>query len=131
MSYSQDLETKLKWFNNDKKNIVLHVPLKMLNYMAKLDKTSSVLNAKHVIKLIFGKKKRINIIAKNIGLDYGWKKAIPFDNYVSIQGIANQKYIASKITGLILNLKKLSIYQDVSILSMMELISIKKDVLSV
>ena len=131
MSYSQDLGTKLEWFNNDKKNIVHHVPLKMLNYMAKQDKTSSVLNAKYVIKLIFGKKNLINIIAKNIGLDFGCKKAIPFDNYVLFLGIVNQKYIASKITGLILNLKKLSIYQVVSILSMMELISIKKDVLSV
>lgn len=84
-----------------------------------------------VLKHIFGRNFTTKNIVSRSGSNYGLVRAIPFDNYVSIQGIANQKYIASKITGLILNLKKLSIYQDVSILSMMELISIKKDVLSV
>ncbi len=99
--------------------------------MAGLIRTNNVIYVNHVVNHIFGKKKLINIIAKNIGLDYGWKKAILFDNYVLFPGIVNQNYIASKISGLILNLKKLSIFQNVSISSTMELISIRKDVLSV
>ncbi len=43
----------------------------MSNYMVGRAKTNNVLDVKNVIELTFGKKKRINIIASNTGLNYG------------------------------------------------------------
>ena len=62
--------------------------------MVRHAKTNNVLNVKNVIKLIFGKKKQINIIANNTGSNYGLMKVIRYGNYVFFLGIVDQNYIA-------------------------------------
>ena len=99
--------------------------------MVKQIKTNSDFYANHVADLISGRKKLINIIERNIGLDYGWRRAILSDNFVFFLGTANQNYTGSKITGSISNLKMALIFLSANILFMMELISIKRDVLLV
>ncbi len=99
--------------------------------MEKLIKTNRDSVVTDVLEYIFGKNLTIKNIVSRAGLNYGLVRVILYGNYVSFLGTVNQNYIASKITGLILYLKKLLIFQDVSILSMMGLIFIRKDVLSV
>jgi len=99
--------------------------------MEKLIKTNRGSVVTDVLEHIFGKNLTTKNIASGAGLNYGLVRVILYGNYVCFPGTANQNYISSKITDLILYLKKLLIFQDVSILSMMGLIFIKKDVLSV
>jgi len=92
-------------------------------------KTNNGFHVNHVANLISGKRKRISIIEENIGLDYGWKKATLFDNFVFFLDTADQNYTGSRITGLISNPKRLLIFLSVNILFMTALISIKTGVL--
>ena len=116
---------------NAKKNTVHTVTLLVIKNMEKLIEINRDSGVIDVLKLIFGKNLTTKNIVSRSGSNYGLVRVIPFDNYVSFQSIANQNYIASKTIGLILYLKKILIFLDVSIFSMMELIFIKKDVLSV
>lgn len=99
--------------------------------MAKRIKTNNDFYVNHVADLMSGRKKLISIIGKNIGLDYGWRKAILSDNFVFFLGTANQNYTGSRITGSISNPKMLLIFLSVNTLFMMALISIKMGVLLV
>ncbi len=99
--------------------------------MVKHIKTNNAFYVNHVTDLISGRKKLISIIEKNIGLDYGWRKAILFDNFVFFLGTANQNYTGSRITGSISNPNMLLIFPSANILFMMVLISIKMGVLLV
>ena len=101
----------------------------MSNYMVRRAKTNNVLDVKNVIELTFGKKKRINIIASNTGLNYGLKKVILYGSYVFFLDIVSQNYIASRIIGLISHRKKLLIFQNANTLFTMELTSIRRGVL--
>jgi hypothetical protein len=120
-----------KGIYNAKKNTVHTATLLAFKNMEKLIEINRDSVVIDVLKHIFGKNLTTKNIVSRSGSNYGLVRVIPFDNYVSFQSIANQNYIASKTTGLILYLKKRLIFQDVSIFSMMELIFIKKDVLSV
>jgi hypothetical protein len=102
-----------------------------LNYEGRPNKINNVFYADHVENLIFGKKKRINIIVSSTGLNYGLMKVILYGSYVFILDIVNQNYIASRIIGLSIYRKRILIFQDTSTLFTMALISIKKDVLLV
>ena len=99
--------------------------------MAKRIKTNNDFYVNHVADPISGRKKLISIIEKNIGLDYGWRRAILFDNFVFFLGTANQNYTGSRITGSISNPKMALIFLSANILFMMVLISIKRGVLLV
>lgn len=99
--------------------------------MVKRIKTNNGFYVNHVANLISGRKKQISIIEKNIGLDYGWRKAILSDNFVFFLGTANQSYTQSRITGSISNPKMLLIFLSANILFIMALISIKMGVLLV
>jgi len=99
--------------------------------MVKRTKIDNVLDVKNVIKLIFGKKKQINIIASSTGSNYGLMKVILYGSSVFFPGIADQNYIASRITGLTLNRRMLLIFQNANTLFMMGRISIRMDALSV
>ena len=112
-----------------KKNTVPFVKLKRSSYMVKRAKTNNVLAVKNVIRLIFGKKDQINIIANSTGLSYGLMKVIRYGNSVFFLGIVNQNYIALRIIGLILNRKILLIFQNANTLCTMGLIFIRKGVL--
>lgn len=101
----------------------------MSNYMVKRAKTNNVLDVKNVIELIFGKKKRINIIASNTGLNYGLMKVILYGSYVFFLDIVNLNYIASRIIGLSIHRKRILIFQNANTLFTMELISIRRGVL--
>jgi len=114
-----------------KKSTVHTVTHHISKNMEKLIKTNRDFFATDVLEHIFGKNITIKSIASRAGINYGLMRVILYGNYVSFPGTVNQNYIASKITGLIVYLKKLLIFQDVSILSMMGLIFIRKDVLSV
>jgi len=114
-----------------KKSTVHTVTHHISKNMEKLIKTNRDFVATDVLEHIFGKNLTIKNIASRAGLNYGLMRVILYGNYVSFPGTVNQNYIVSKITGLIVYLKKLLIFQDVSILSMMGLIFIRKDVLSV
>lgn len=92
-------------------------------------KINNVFYANHVANLIFGKKKRINIIASNTGSNYGLMKVILYGSYAFFPDIANLNYIASRIIGLGFHRKKILIFQDVNTLFTMELISIRRGVL--
>jgi hypothetical protein len=69
--YDNKFDIKLKGFNNGKKSIVHLVNLKMLFFLVKHGRIGNVLNAKYAKKHIFGKKKLINTIKKNIGSIFG------------------------------------------------------------
>jgi len=97
--------------------------------MVKHAKTNNVLNVKNVIKLIFGKKKQINIIANSTGSNYGLMKVIRYGNYVFFLGIVDQNYIASRTIGLIWNRKMLLIFRNLNTLFTMGLTSIRMGVL--
>ena len=97
--------------------------------MVRRAKTNNVSDVKNVIELTFGKKKRINIIARGTGLNYGLMKAILYGSYVFFLDIANLNYTASRIIGLSIHRKRILIFQNASILFTMALISIRKDVL--
>ena len=97
--------------------------------MVRHAKTNNVLNVKNVIKLIFGKKKQINIIANSTGSNYGLMKVIRYGNYVFFLGIVDQNYIASRTIGLIWNRKMLLIFRNSNTLFTMGLTSIKMGVL--
>ena len=99
--------------------------------MVKQIKTNSDFYANRVADLISGRKKLISIIEKNIGLDYGWRRAILSDNFVFFLGTASQNYTGSKITGSISHPKMALIFLSANILFMMEPISIKMGVLLV
>jgi hypothetical protein len=100
-----------------------------LNYEVRPIKINNVFYASHVADLIFGKKKRINIIASNTGLNYGLMKVILYGSYVFFLDIVDQNYIASRIIGLSIHRKRILIFQNASTLFTMALISIRKDVL--
>ena len=97
--------------------------------MVRRAKTNNVLDVKNVIELTFGKKKRINIIASNTGLNYGLMKVILYGSYVFFLDIVDQNYIASRIIGLSIHRKRILIFQNASTLFTMALISIRKEVL--
>jgi len=97
--------------------------------MVRHAKTNNVLNVKNVIKLIFGKKKQINIIANSTGSNYGLMKVIRYGNYVFFLGIVDQNYIASRTIGLIWNRKMLLIFRNSNTLFTMGLTSIRMGVL--
>ena len=97
--------------------------------MVRRARTNNVLDVKNVIELTFGKKKRINIIASNTGLNYGLMKVILYGSYVFFLDIVDQNYIASRIIGLSIHRKRILIFQNASTLFTMALISIRKDVL--
>jgi hypothetical protein len=99
--------------------------------MEKLIKINRDFVASDALKHIFGKSLTIKNIVSRAGLNYGLMRLILYGNYVFFPDTVNQNYIALRITGLIVHLKKLLISQDVSILSMMGLIFIRKDALSV
>ena len=101
----------------------------MSNYMVRRAKTNNVLDVKNVIELTFGKKKRINIIASNTGLNYGLMKVILYGSYVFFLDIANLNYIASRIIGLSIRRKRILIFQNANTLFTMELTSIRRGVL--
>ena len=69
--YDNKFDIKLKGFNNGKKSIAHLVNLKMLFFLVKHGRIGNVLNAKYAKKHIFGKKKLINTIKKNIGSIFG------------------------------------------------------------
>jgi len=100
-----------------------------LNYVVRPIKINNVFYANHVADLIFGKKKRINIIASNTGLNYGLKKVILYGSYVFFLDIVNLNYIASRIIGLSIRRKRILIFQNANTLFTMELISIRRGVL--
>jgi len=114
-----------------KKSTVHSVIHQTSRNMEEVIKTNRDFVANDVLKHIFGENLTIKDIASRAGLNYGLMRVILYGNYVFFPDTVNQNYIASKITGLIVHLKKLLISQDVSILSMMGLIFIRKDVLSV
>jgi len=97
--------------------------------MVRRAKTNNVLDVKNVIELTFGKKKRINIIASNTGLNYGLMKVILYGSYVFFLDIANLNYIASRIIGLSIRRKRILIFQNANTLFTMELTSIRRGVL--
>lgn len=97
--------------------------------MVRHAKTNNVLNVKNVIKLIFGKKKQINIIANSTGSNYGLMKVIRYGNYVFFLGVVDQNYIASRTIGLIWNRKMLLIFRNSNTLFTMGLTSIRMGVL--
>jgi len=101
----------------------------MSNYMVRRAKTNNVLDVKNVIELTFGKKKRINIIASNTGLNYGLMKVILYGSYVFFLDIANLNYIASRIIGLSIRRKRILVFQNANTLFTMELTSIRRGVL--
>ncbi len=101
----------------------------MSNYMVRRAKTNNVLDVKNVIELTFGKKKRINIIASNTGLNYGLMKVILYGSYVFFLDIANLNYSASRIIGLSIRRKRILIFQNANTLFTMELTSIRRGVL--
>jgi len=101
----------------------------MSNYMVRHAKTNNVLNVKNVIKLIFGKKKQINIIANSTGSDYGLMKVIRYGSYVFFLGIVGQNCIASRTIGLVWNRKMLLIFRNSNTLFTMGLTSIRMGVL--
>jgi len=98
--------------------------------MEKLIKTSRDFIAQFVLEHISGKSIIIKDTVSKSGLNYGLMKVILYASYVLFLGIANQNYIASRITGLSSHRKTILIFQDASILSTMGLIFIKRDVLS-
>jgi hypothetical protein len=97
--------------------------------MVRRAKTNNVLDVKNVIELTFGKKKRINIIASNTGLNYGLKKVILYGSYVFFLDIVNLNYTASRIIGLSIRRKRILIFQNANTLFTMELTSIRRGVL--
>ena len=99
--------------------------------MEKLIKTNRDSVVTDVLEHIFGKNLTIKNIASRAGLNYGLVRVILYGNYVSFPGTVNQNYIALRITGLSSHRKTILTFQNASILSTMELIFIRKDVLSV
>lgn len=99
--------------------------------MVKHAKTNNVLDVKNVIRLIFGKKDQINIIANSTGLNYGLMKVIRYDNYVFFLGIVDQNCIASRTIGLILSRKVFLIFRNSNALFTTGLTSIRMGALSV
>jgi len=92
-------------------------------------KTNNAFYVNRVASLISGRKKQINIIAKNIGLSYGLMRAILYDSSAIFPVIANQSYTVSRTTGLSLNQKRLLIFLSANILFMMEHIFTRRGVL--
>jgi hypothetical protein len=68
--------------------------------MERPEKTNRDFVAITVAKPSFGNNLMLKDLKKNIGLNYGSKKAIPLDNYVCFQVIANQSLNRSRIIGL-------------------------------
>lgn len=99
--------------------------------MEKLIKTNRDFFARSVLEHISGKNLTIKDTENKSGLSYGLMKAMLYASYVLFLDTANQNYIALKITGFPSHRKTILIFQDVSILSTMELIFIRKDALSV
>ena len=99
--------------------------------MEKLSKTNRDFAARFVLEHISGKNLTIKDTVSKSGLNYGLMKAMLYASYVLFLDTANQNYIALRITGLSSHRKTILIFQDASILSTMELIFIRKDVLSV
>ena len=91
-------------------------------------KINNVFCANHVEDLIYGKKKKINIIEKNIGSSYGLMRAIQYDRLAIFLVIASQNYAVLRTIGLTLSLRRFLISLNTNIFSTMVPISIKTDV---
>ena len=96
--------------------------------MEKLIKINKDFVAIDVLKPTFGKKLTTKIIVNSTGSNYGLVRAILYGSSVLSLAIANQNYIASKTTGLILLQKRILIFLNINILFMMGLISIRRGV---
>ena len=103
----------------------------MLTCVAEPLKVDNASCVNHAEDLTSGRKKLISIIAKNTGLDYGLKRAIPFDSSACFQGIADPNCNGLKTIGLIFHLKMRPIFRGINTLFTMELIFIRMDVLSI
>ena len=68
--------------------------------MGKPNRTSEGTDVKTAPKLLFGEDLMLNDSKNNIGLNYGPKKVIAYDNYAKFQVIVSLNSSASKIIGL-------------------------------
>ena len=107
------------------KKIVLTVDQIKLNSSEKLNKINSGSDAKNVLKALFGKILLIKNTVKNIGSNYGLKKAIVFVNFLNCLDIVLLNLKESRNIGLIKPPKNNGIIRKLSTLFAMQPIFIK------